>query len=78
MQLEVGSKATSAIEQLGDVTGRDALTVVKDALKTYKWILEQQAAGREVGTRQAKLQNFVVNRRAAKQYVSSRTAPKPT
>jgi hypothetical protein len=72
-------EAKAATERLGDITGRSTVEVVKDAMKIYQWILEQQTDGRNVGVVGGKeLANFVVNPPAAKQYFSSRATPKAT
>ncbi len=68
--LHLAGEFKSAAESLGEITGCDPVQVVLDALGVYEWVLAQQTAGHTVGTDQGQLQDFVVNRPAAKQYFS--------
>lgn len=52
---EFRGEAVSAIEQISKITGRHtAFEVLSDALRTYLWILREQASGHKVISVEAK------------------------
>lgn len=48
IKTEFMDEAARAIEQIGKFTGRGSDEVISDALRTYLWILHEQAAGRTI------------------------------
>lgn len=49
LAIEFSDEAATATKRLGVITGRTPVEVVSDAMRTYAWVLEQQAAGHKVG-----------------------------
>jgi hypothetical protein len=78
--IELTPEAVSAIRSIGDITGRkDVLQVLSDALRTYEWILREQASDKRLIAMdgqpedETELTNFVMDKQAAKSYFMANT-----
>lgn len=57
MKAEFFEEAAVAIEQIGAFTARRPDEVVSDALRTYLWLLHEQAVGRKVVSKNSESQD---------------------
>jgi hypothetical protein len=49
VQFEFTDETYTAINNLADITGaRSMSAVIRDALKTYAWLIDEQRAGRKI------------------------------
>jgi len=74
--IELEERAVYALEKIGKITGKRTLPeVLSDALRTYAWILKEQAAGKAIvavngaAEKQVKLDNFVQDKVEAVNYL---------
>jgi hypothetical protein len=72
-------EAASAIERIGKITGdRKVIEVLSDALRTYEWVLKEQASHKKVvalnetglANEEEELAPFIVDEAAARSYFS--------
>ena len=83
--IEILDEAVESVESIGKFTGRNELSeVVCDALRTYEWILEQQAKGNEVVVESNNpddavgLADFITDLDLARKFFELDDSPTPT
>jgi hypothetical protein len=73
MKVELIDQAAEAVQHLGEMTGRSAVRVLWDALKTYEWLLRRQHNGYHIvvmnseGKPETRLTPLISNHKAANQ-----------